>query len=221
MTEDAPHMVLLAEQYLKQCGPDTSYLAACRMRDYAISPDKALELLTAHHPEPPAKGYEEKIEHAARYAQNEYGCSYFKPASVAFKDALDQMERQGLAEVRISMDNVKVVVDAAEAALISRKVDIFKRGEGVVRLGEVTVHRRDGKDTTQQGIVPVSTNSLCELLGQHVRFMRFDGRAKDWKASPCPPLVSATYLDRPTRKLRPLMGIVNAPTLATRWNPGG
>jgi len=53
-----------------------SYRAACRLRDLAISPETAVELLQTHHRFPPKGGYESKVDHAYTYGQNQPGCKF-------------------------------------------------------------------------------------------------------------------------------------------------
>src|ERR1019366_1199659 len=110
--------------------------------------------------------------------------------------------------------NLPKNVDEAEAALIESGANLYQRGELLVRPGNVVVGVRGGKKAKDLLLVPVRQPEVIERMTNAAQFKRFDARMDDWKTINCPKEVADTYLSRTGRwKLRPLMGIINAPTL--------
>jgi putative DNA primase/helicase len=82
-------------------------------------------------------------------------------------------------------------------------------------VGESVIKTKRGKVKGPR-LMPVSAPLLVEELTSRVRFEKYDARSEAWRATDCPTKVAATYLARPRWNLRPLMGIVEVPTL--RWD---
>jgi len=105
-------------------------------------------------------------------------------------------------------------VNDAEAALIEQGAPIYQRGELLVRPGEVVIEVRGRKKAKDLLLVAVKRPELVEHMTGAADFQRWDARKDDWKTINCPPEIGDAYLARVGRwNLRPLMGIVNAPTL--------
>jgi hypothetical protein len=105
-------------------------------------------------------------------------------------------------------------VNDGEAALIERGTGLFQRGELLVRPGEVVIEVRGRRKAKDLLLVPVKRPELIEHMTAAADFQRWDARKDDWKPVNCPPEIADAYLARVGRwKVRPLMGIVNAPTL--------
>jgi putative DNA primase/helicase len=82
-------------------------------------------------------------------------------------------------------------------------------------VGESIIKTKRG-DVRGPRMMPVSAPLLLEQLNRRARFERYDARTEAWKVMNCPKTVAETYLARPRWGVRPLMGIVEAPTL--RWD---
>lgn len=129
-------------------------------------------------------------------------------------DALTHDDDFQAPRIEIRGGELGRIVDEAEGALIASRTDIFQRGDQIVRIGETVVEVRGGYEEKDQLLVQVTRPALIDHMTAAARFQRFDMRSNDWKPVNCPPEVADTYLARRGLwKIRPLMGIINAPTL--------
>jgi putative DNA primase/helicase len=72
----------------------------------------------------------------------------------------------------------------------------------------------DGENVSVQRLIPFESCGLAELMTQTAQFERFDLRSMRWTSINAPPLLANTYLERQGKwRVRPLVGLLNAPTL--------
>lgn len=71
----------------------TAFAAAARLRDFAVSQDRAKELMLDHFPCTPCEDWwvDEKVDHAYRYAENAPGVYAVEPAHIAFAAAVAKL----------------------------------------------------------------------------------------------------------------------------------
>jgi hypothetical protein len=106
------------------------------------------------------------------------------------------------------------IVDEAESALLRSGRDFYRFGGAMVRPVVEKVPAADMRRTQVHRLMPVPRAHLVEVLTDTANFQRFDRREKEWKDVDCPKDVADTYLARVGEwKLRPLVGVVNAPLL--------
>lgn len=119
-----------------------------------------------------------------------------------------------LREIKIQGGARPENVDQAEAALVAQGIGVFQRVSMLMRPAEMTVQVRGGEPVNDLVLVSVGASELIEHMTSAATFTRWDGRMQDWKCIDCPREIAETLLARVGRwKLRPLMGILNAPTL--------
>lgn len=115
--------------------------------------------------------------------------------------------------IRIELENLGDVIDAAEAALIAFGAPLYQRGGIIVSPATVVVSAPAKKQNKTYKIVPVNAHRIVELMTAAAIWEKFDARKEGWTVTGCPRVVAETYLSRPEWDLKPLRGIVSHPTL--------
>src|SRR5262249_2338992 len=106
------------------------------------------------------------------------------------------------------------VVNEAEEALLSLGRDIYQRGGLIVRPILSKLKAADDRETSGWRLLPVTGPWPVESLTCGARFLKYDGRSKDWVAVDAPDKVADAYLNRHgSWKLPILTRITNAPFL--------
>ena len=149
----------------------------------------------------------------------------FKPTGApceVFRAYVPPADDQRLPQAQIPRREIKIIggalpatLDAAEHALIEQGVDLFQRGDMIVRPGnDCTIKIRHDRTTTGKRLFEVSAVEMREHMTATARFMQWDGRNRDYKGIDCPEMVAAGYLARKgRRKLRTLTALIDAPTI--------
>jgi hypothetical protein len=141
----------------------------------------------------------------------------------------DGPEASAQPDILLEAGQLHVTVGKAEDALLaSEGVPVFQRGNALVRVirtESVTVWRRRRKDPEAAEtlfqrpsgalvIHPVETAYLIDRFTAAANWKKWDGHVMDWRPADCPPKVAEVYLARAGGwKVRPLIGIIEAPTL--------
>jgi hypothetical protein len=137
-----------------------------------------------------------------------------QPAEEVFRAFLaGERERPPRREIKLSSNYLAYAVDEAETALIEQEVDLFQRGGRIVRPGMAKIEVRDG---TTEGIQlhQVDAAEIREQLTKAAQFMAYRKTEGEWRETNCPEDIARTYSGLAGRwKLRPLTGIIQAPTL--------
>ena len=115
--------------------------------------------------------------------------------------------------IRIQAGRLPATVDAAEDSLIAARADLYQRGGIVVRPTLSKFRTADGGDDVGLRLTPVGTQHVVECMTKAARFEKFDARRRRWVPTNCPPQIAETLLARGQWRLRPLNGIIAAPTL--------
>jgi putative DNA primase/helicase len=90
----------------------------------------------------------------------------------------------------------------------------YRRGGMLVRPVLSEVKAAKDRDTLAWRLIPVTHPYMAETLTCAARFLRYDGRAKDWKPIDAPDKVVQAYLAREGEWRVPILaGVVNAPFL--------
>jgi hypothetical protein len=106
------------------------------------------------------------------------------------------------------------VVNEAEDALLLLGREVYQRGGLIVRPVLSKLKAADERDTSGWRLIPVTRPWLVESLTCAARFLKYDGRSKNWVAVDAPDRVADAYLNRQgTWKLPILTRITNAPFL--------
>jgi hypothetical protein len=106
------------------------------------------------------------------------------------------------------------VVNEAEDALLSLGREVYQRGGLVVRPVLSKLKAADDRETSGWHLIPVTRPWLVESLTCAARFLKYDGRSKNWVAVDAPDRVADAYLARTgCWKLPILTRITNVPFL--------
>jgi hypothetical protein len=106
------------------------------------------------------------------------------------------------------------VVNEAEDALLLLGREVYQRGGLIVRPVLSKLKAADECETSGWRLIPVTRPWLVESLTCAARFLRYDGRSKNWVAVDAPDRVADAYLNRHgTWKLPILTRITNSPFL--------
>src|SRR5262245_39962342 len=104
------------------------------------------------------------------------------------------------------------VVNEAEDALLSLGREVYQRGGLIVRPVMLKLKAADDRETCGWRLIPVTRPWLVESLTCAARFLKRDGRSKDWVAVDAPDRVADAYLNREgTWQLPIRAGTTNAP----------
>jgi hypothetical protein len=117
-------------------------------------------------------------------------------------------------QILVTNGELPRVVNEAEAALLAAEVDIYQRGELVVRPTRLQHKAAHDRTVENWRLTTVTRSWLVETLARAARFLKYDARAKKNAAIDAPSKIAETYLARTGQwKLRPLVGVVTTPFL--------
>jgi hypothetical protein len=117
-------------------------------------------------------------------------------------------------QIRVVKGELPRVVLEAETALIGLGREFFQRGGQVVRPVLQGLRASDDRTTSGYVLVPVTVPDLVVTLGCAARFLKYDGRSKDWEPVDPPGNVADTYLHSYGRWNLPIIaGVTGAPFL--------
>ncbi len=106
------------------------------------------------------------------------------------------------------------LIDQAESHLIAANLEIYQRGDLVVRPGVVERRTAAVEKLRMPGLVPVTPYNMVELFTKVIDFQMWDGRSEEWRSVDCPLPFATAYLQRMRHwRLRQLTAIMTAPTL--------
>ncbi len=126
-------------------------------------------------------------------------------------DTEDPPERRAIA---LLGGRIEQNLDEIEEALLEQRIGIFQHNGALVLPGTVSIEVRDGEIIEAAGLVEVSAGSLVEIITSAAMLGKFDARSRRPILINCPPQIADAYIKRKGRwGLRPLTGIINAPTL--------
>ena len=104
------------------------------------------------------------------------------------------------------------VVNEGEDALLALNREIYQRGGMIVRPVLSDLKAADNRDTQGWRLIPMTRPHLVETLTRAARFLKYDGRSKDWVAIDAPDKIADAYLARQGAwKLPRVGGIINTP----------
>ena len=196
-------------------------LRMCRGRGY--TPEQAFELLSQFSNLPVMGHYEEHASGFELSLRADIVRAFTKPVQQsgpvpdvfrAAPEAPLPKPRPEHRQIRIYENYLPMAVDAAETALIEQEVDLFQRGDFIVRPSAAHIMIRGGAEIDSERLYEVRPAELREHLTTCADFLRYDARGVAWKPTNCPEDVARAYLERRGRwRLRYLQGIITAPTL--------
>lgn len=120
--------------------------------------------------------------------------------------------------IRIVEGELPRMVSELESAFLAapNHGGLYQRGGHIVRVIRLesaergVIQRAAGSPVIRE----VPALALAELATESAQFIKYNARSDDWRARDCPRLVADTYAAREgSWKLRPLMGVLDAPTL--------
>lgn len=116
--------------------------------------------------------------------------------------------------VRIVPGKRSEAIDEAEQHLAGRDLELFQRGEFIVRAAAQEVEIAGGGKAEVLRVIPVKTQHMRDRFNLAVDLQRFDKRANDWVSVDCPPAFADAYLERiGLWKLPVLHSVATAPVL--------
>lgn len=115
--------------------------------------------------------------------------------------------------IRIERNNVKAINDQAEQALVSACPFLYSRGGEIVRPMVATAPDGRGGAVRTIKIRSLKRAALHEHLDAAARWMKYDARSKSYVPVDAPMTVADALLGRGASLLRPLTGVIEAPTL--------
>lgn len=189
------------------------------------SPEEIVELLLKYSNLPVMGHYGDPVDQER--VRTDVRRAYSKPDDAVPRQGITGMRRvlnssadetlpncPPIREIKIRGGAHPSVLDEAEEALIEQSIGVFKRGEMLVRPGELLLQVRGGKQVSDLVLVPVGAPSMVEYLTSAATFLRWDARKQDWNRINCPRDVADGLLSRVGLwRLRPLIATINAPTL--------
>jgi hypothetical protein len=117
-------------------------------------------------------------------------------------------------EVRILAGQRSAAIDQAEEHLVERDLDLFQRGDFIVRVAPQDVDVGDGRQTSALRIVPVAAQHMRERFTRVVDLKKFDKRSETWISIDCPHDFAEAYRERVgSWRLPSLRGVATAPGL--------
>ncbi|TXN38973.1 hypothetical protein FV232_00970 [Methylobacterium sp. WL30] len=119
-----------------------------------------------------------------------------------------------LPVVQVMAAEMPRVVDEAEETLIEAGAPVFTRAGALVRPVSELLPSTSGQLARVAHLRPLCKASLADILGQTMRFQRWDERRQSFVNMDVPPVVAETMLARQGQwRLPPLAGIITTPTL--------
>lgn len=126
----------------------------------------------------------------------------------------DNTETPERREIFVRGGAIAENLDDIEQALVEQRVGVFQRTGRLVRPTRTVIAVRDGEAVEDLGLAEVRATGLVEIVTQAAALLRWDARAKRPVPINCPRELAEAYLARTGQwRLRPLTGVVNAPTL--------
>lgn len=119
-----------------------------------------------------------------------------------------------LPVVQVIASEMPRVVDDAEETLIDSAAPVFSRAGVLVRPVTELLPSTNGKLVSVSHLRPLCQASLLDILGQTMKFQRWDERRQSFVNMDVPPRVAETLLARQGQwRLPALAGIITTPTL--------
>lgn len=115
--------------------------------------------------------------------------------------------------IKIRAGQLPDAVDQAEAALLASGAPLFQRGETIVQPTQTLLQVAGGRTIQAFRLRQAKPAAITEAMSRAARFQTFDARKRKWKNADCKKTIAEAYLTRGSWNLRPLVGIINAPTL--------
>src|SRR5262249_60887337 len=94
------------------------------------------------------------------------------------------------------------VVNEAEDALLLLGREVYQRGGLIVRPVLSKLKAADDRETSGWRLIPVTRPWLVESLTCAARFLKYNGRSKDWAPVDAPDKVADAYLNRHRARLQ-------------------
>lgn len=119
-----------------------------------------------------------------------------------------------LPTVQVIASEMPRVCDDAEDTLLESSAPVYARGGALVRPVMEMLPSTSGELVSVARLRPYCQDALLDVLGQTMKFQRWDERRTAFVNIDVPPRVAATLLARQGQwRLPPLSGIITAPTL--------
>lgn len=115
--------------------------------------------------------------------------------------------------ITIERNNVKAINDQAELALVSACPFLYSRGGEIVRPMVATAPDGRGGAVRTVKIRSLRRAALQEHIDAAARWVKYDGRSSRLVPVDAPMAVADALLGRGASSLRPLTGVIQAPTL--------
>ena len=129
-------------------------------------------------------------------------------------DGEEKQTKKRKPVIEIRGGQLPVLATEAEKVLLENGVEIYQRGNVLVRPVIEEVDAAHGRKTKIARFVEIADVYLCDVLGRLIVWKRFDGRANKWVNTDTPPKVARTLLARDGEwKFPKVAGVISTPTL--------
>ena len=214
-----------------QGGNNRTYNAACQLaRNFGLNEHDAFEVLAEWNRScvPPwdDKDLRRFVRNASKYGRGAVGAMIIEGPWEGSKRGVGRQGSDAAGEsdaeqppkpvIRVVMAELERMVDEAEAALCLDP-DVFQRG------GQLVQVRRDGarrikmleRQPGEPVISAIGTSRLLELMARSARWVKRERRDGEWVETPVAPpeRVARALLERPEWAVRPIEGVIEAPTI--------
>jgi putative DNA primase/helicase len=121
---------------------------------------------------------------------------------------------EALPLIRIRAGQLAGIADDAEAHLIAAGVPFYRRGNRLVRPVIDTVPASDGRETGTPRLAVIDDVYMRLTLARHIRWKKFDARARDWlPADPSKDIAATINARYGDWRFPPVTGIIGTQTM--------
>jgi hypothetical protein len=116
--------------------------------------------------------------------------------------------------IRLQAGERPRIVGEAIDALDGADAPFHRRGLSIVNVAMIPAKTADGSNITTPAIVTVPSQQLIHELGKAARWLKYDGRRKDWAPTDVPGDIAGKISASPNEwKFKPLSGIIATQTM--------
>ena len=132
-----------------------------------------------------------------------------------FREWLNTVDQRSLRPtIRIVAGELSMLATEAEEYLLESDMEIYQRGQTLVRPIIEEVDAAHGRKTKVARFAEIGDVYLCDILGRIVSWERYDARSESWVYTDTPTKVARTLLARDGEwKFPKVAGVISTPTM--------
>src|SRR5262249_47232002 len=117
-------------------------------------------------------------------------------------------------QIRINAGDLRRMVNEVDEALVQSGAEIYRQGNRIVEVIPDQILTAGGKRVGALRLSQIQLPRLLEMLSGVAAFEKYSRMSRSWERADCPKTLAEAYLARDGRwSLRPLLGVITAPTL--------